>query len=119
MPLILPQEKGKYEVFAGQMKAAEDLADFWGDLLTRYPSVIMLIDPMRRQEKEGWLKLCERVSEKCYVVGDAVYHRPGLLKDEELSESLKTSAICVKLEQVNTISDVLTVCKKMEGKNTI
>lgn len=67
------------------------------------------------QEKEGWIKLCERVSEKCYVVGDAIYHRPGQLKDEELVPELKTSAICLKLEQMNTVSDILTVCKKMEG----
>ena len=42
------QEKGKYEITVGGLKAAEDLADYWGDITTKYPSVIGIIDPMRR-----------------------------------------------------------------------
>ena len=43
------QEKGKYEVTSGQLKTAEDLVDFWAELLSRYPAIIALIDPMRKQ----------------------------------------------------------------------
>ena len=42
------QEKGKYEITVGGLKAAEDLADYWGDITAKYPSVIGIIDPMRR-----------------------------------------------------------------------
>lgn len=45
---LFSQDKGKYEVIVGQQKAAEDLAEFWFDILNRYPSVIALIDPMRK-----------------------------------------------------------------------
>ena len=36
-------------MIVGQQKAAEDLADFWSDIIDKYPSVIALIDPMRKQ----------------------------------------------------------------------
>ena len=43
------QEKGKYEVIVGMAKVADDLVEFWSELLTRYPSIIAIIDPMRKQ----------------------------------------------------------------------
>ena len=43
------QEKGKYEVVTGGLKAPEDLVEFWADIVTRYPAVIALIDPLRKQ----------------------------------------------------------------------
>lgn len=107
-------EKGKYEVMAGQAKTPEDLTEFWSDLLSRYPFIIGLIDPIRKEEREAWMKLCEQLTDKCYVMGDAAYHRPGRLKDEELTDDFKTSGIVLKLEQMNTVSDVLKVIKKME-----
>jgi len=43
------QEKGKYEVVTGQQKVAEDLVEFWADIVTRYPAIIAIIDPLRKQ----------------------------------------------------------------------
>ena len=43
------QEKAKYEVVTGMLKEGEGMVEFWDDLLNRYPSVIALIDPMRKQ----------------------------------------------------------------------
>ena len=43
------QEKGKYEVIVGMAKVADDLVEFWSELLTRYPAIIAIIDPMRKQ----------------------------------------------------------------------
>lgn len=31
------------------MKGFDDMADFWAELLGRYPAIIGLIDPMRKQ----------------------------------------------------------------------
>lgn len=33
----------------GQQKVPEDLVEFWVELLGRYPSVVAIIDPMRKQ----------------------------------------------------------------------
>lgn len=111
---ILDHDKGKYEVTIGQSKTPDELVKFWIDLLNRYPSIIAIIDPMRKQEREQWMNLCEAVSHRCYVIGDMVFHRPGLLKDEVLSDDFKASAVTLRLEQMNTISDILTCLKKLE-----
>ena len=61
------------------------------------------------------MSLCERISERCYVIGDRVHHRPGLLKDEDLPETFKTSGVVYNIEQINSISDLMDCVKKMEG----
>lgn len=43
------KEKGKYEVITGQQKVADDVVEFWADLLGKYPAVIAIIDPLRKQ----------------------------------------------------------------------
>jgi hypothetical protein len=62
------------------------------------------------------MRLCDKISDRCFVIGSRAYHRPGLLKDEELTENFKSSGIEFKLEQINTVSDILSCVKKMEGK---
>ncbi|XP_022344151.2 enolase 4-like isoform X4 [Crassostrea virginica] len=108
------KEKGKYEVMGGQQKVPEDLVEFWVELLGRYPSVIAIIDPMRKQEKEHWMRLCDKISDRCLVIGNHAYPRPGLLLEEELTEEFKTSGIVLKLDQLNTVSDILDCAIKME-----
>jgi len=71
------------------------------------------------QEKEQWMNLCEAVSHRCYIIGDTVYHRPGLLKDEIPGDDFKSSAVSLRLEQMNTISEILACIKKLEGKEAI
>ena len=61
------------------------------------------------------MSLCERISEHCYIMGSRAYHRPGLLKDEELTDSFKTSGVVYRLEQMNSVTDLLDCAKKMEG----
>lgn len=144
--MTLWQEKGKYEVVQGQQKEAEGLVDMWHDVVTRYPSVIGLIDPLRKQvychiygnnlhrpvtakyvkwtpknilaidqDKTAWQLLCEKVSQHCLIMGDFVVHRPGLLKDEELSEGVSTSAAIMRLEQVTSVSDVLAAAARLQS----
>lgn len=67
------------------------------------------------QEDKPWMALCEKISERCYILGDQVWHRPGLLKDEELTDSFRSSGVVYRLEQMNTVSDIIHCAKKMEG----
>lgn len=62
------------------------------------------------------MRLCGSLSEKCLILGNAVYHRPGLLKDEEIVPTFKSSGIILQMENMNTVTDVITVAKKFEGK---
>ncbi|XP_060075515.1 enolase 4-like [Ylistrum balloti] len=111
---IFDYEKGKYELLTGQAKVADDVVEFWVELLGRYPSVIAVIDPLRKQEKEHWMRLSDRISDQCFVVGSHTYARPGLLKEEELTPDFVTSGIVLSLDRLNTVSDTIQVAKKLQ-----
>lgn len=51
------QEKGKYDVLVGNQKDPEGVAEFWAEMLGRYPSVIAIIDPLRKQVRY-WTTSC-------------------------------------------------------------
>ena len=40
------QEKGKYELVAGQWKASDDIINMYSDLLHSYPGLLGFIDPL-------------------------------------------------------------------------
>lgn len=111
---IFDFDRGKYEVSVGQLKSSEELAKYWTDLLGRYSSIIAIIDPMRKQDRELWMQLAEAISPRCYVVGDYVYHRPGRLRHEDLPEDFRTTAVVLCLQQLSTVTDILACAQKME-----
>ena len=61
------------------------------------------------------MRLSDKVSERCLIVGDFVLHRPGLLKDETPAADFKTSAATFRMTKMNSVCDVVAACKKMEG----
>ncbi|XP_076436308.1 enolase 4-like isoform X2 [Babylonia areolata] len=107
-------EKGRYEVSSGQQKTADDMVDFWVELMSRYPSVMVLIDPLRKQEKDQWMRLCDRITERCFVAGTKVYPRPELLKEAALPDPIMTGATILEFENLACVSDICACVKKME-----
>lgn len=43
------QSKGKYEVASGALKSPDELVDMYQTLISKYPAVVALIDPFRRE----------------------------------------------------------------------
>ncbi len=43
------QSKGKYEVATGVLKSPDELVDMYQTLISKYPAVVALIDPFRRE----------------------------------------------------------------------
>lgn len=67
------------------------------------------------QEKEHWMNLCEAISDRCYIIGDNVCHRPGLFKDETLADDFQMSAVTFRLEEMTTVTDILTCVRRLDG----
>eukprot|EP00058_Branchiostoma_floridae_P023445 XP_002608935.1 hypothetical protein BRAFLDRAFT_85491 [Branchiostoma floridae] len=111
--LMVGREKGKYEVMTGTQKTPDDMVDFYSDILTRYPGVIGLIDPLRKQDKTAWVKLTQAVSEKCYLMGDQVYPRTEKFLVQGMEET-KSSAAVFSLHSLTTVTDVIDAAKLVE-----
>ncbi|CAF3868768.1 unnamed protein product [Rotaria sordida] len=64
---IFDYTRGKYEVTSGVIKSSDELVDVYADLINSYPRCIMLIDPFRYADKSSLSRLCDRISNKCYI----------------------------------------------------
>nr|XP_054766572.1 enolase 4-like [Lytechinus pictus] len=103
---IYEPEKNKYEVMTGMLKTSEDMIEFYADIINRYPAIVALIDPIRKQDSETWTKLCERVSERCYIIGEHVYPRVEKFVQEGFGE-LAASGASLRMRQMTTVTNII------------
>lgn len=47
------QSKGKYEVMTGTHKTAAEMVDLYVDLIGKFPSIIAIIDPFRKEVQDS------------------------------------------------------------------
>uniref|UniRef100_H3BC64 Enolase 4 n=1 Tax=Latimeria chalumnae TaxID=7897 RepID=H3BC64_LATCH len=116
---LMDYKKGKYEVIIGTVKNPDEMVDFYVDLLNRYPSVIALIDPLRKEDTEQWGKLCTAVSPKCYLIAEAAAKTVSkLLASSDLRSPLSSGPV---LKQINetTVSDLIEITKLLEDQKYV
>lgn len=49
------QNKGKYEIIVGTPKSADEMVDMYLDLVKKFPSILTLIDPLRKEVSSFYL----------------------------------------------------------------
>ncbi|XP_043992684.1 enolase 4-like isoform X1 [Gambusia affinis] len=74
-PKLVDYSKGKYEVATGGLKSPDELIEVYHDLTSKYPAVVAVIDPFRREEAEQWEKLSSRIGISCSLLSD-ITHKP-------------------------------------------
>lgn len=72
-PHLLDYSKGKYEVCAGVLKSPDEMVDLYNSLINKCPSVVALIDPLRREDVEQWEKLSASIGDSCSLLSDLTY----------------------------------------------
>ncbi|XP_072247688.1 enolase 4 [Leuresthes tenuis] len=74
-PMLMDYSKGKYEIATGVLKSPEELADMYQTLIYKYPAVVALIDPFRREDADQWEKLSSAIGDSCSLLSD-ITHKP-------------------------------------------
>ncbi|XP_052002024.1 enolase 4 isoform X2 [Xyrauchen texanus] len=63
--------RGKYEVMSGCHKSPDELVDMYEGLINKYPAILALIDPFRKEDVEQWEKLASVIGQSCRLIADA------------------------------------------------
>ncbi|XP_070772661.1 LOW QUALITY PROTEIN: enolase 4 [Enoplosus armatus] len=72
-PELMDYAKGKYEVATGVLKSPDELVDMYQTLIGKYPAVVALIDPFRREDADQWEKLSNVIGDSCSLLSDVTY----------------------------------------------
>jgi enolase len=89
----------------GRTLSADELADYWADLVARYP-IISIEDGMDEEDWSGWKTLTERTGANVQLVGDDLF----VTNTERLRRGIDAgvaNSILLKVNQIGTLSETL------------
>ena len=114
-------KNGKYvlENEAQPEKTADQLIDFYENLVNKYP-IISIEDGMAENDWDGWKKLTDRLGKRIQIVGDDVFvTNPAILK-QGIDKGIANS-ILIKLNQIGTLTETLDTIEmaKRAGYTTV
>jgi len=98
---------GKYilENEKSPQKSAEQLIDFYEDLVNRYP-IISIEDGMAENDWDGWKKLTDRLGGRIQLVGDDLFVTNSKTLQLGIDQGVANS-ILIKLNQIGTLTETL------------
>ncbi|WIK84830.1 phosphopyruvate hydratase [Pseudoglutamicibacter albus] len=92
-------------VFEGENRTAEQMADYYAELVEAYP-LVSIEDPLYEDDWAGWKNLTERLGDKVQLVGDDLF----VTNPERLERGIKddtANALLVKVNQIGTLTETL------------
>ncbi|HKE50919.1 MAG TPA: phosphopyruvate hydratase [Actinomycetes bacterium] len=95
---------GSY-VFEGAARAADDMAQYYEQLVADYP-LVSIEDPLSEDDWAGWKALTERLGERVQLVGDDLF----VTNPERLRRGIQersANALLVKVNQIGTLTETL------------
>ncbi len=89
----------------GKVLSAEELIDYYGDLVEKYP-IVSIEDGLGEDDWDGWQKLNTALGSKIQIVGDDLTVTNGVRLQRAIDEKVM-NAILIKLNQVGTVSETI------------
>jgi len=89
----------------GRTLNATELADYWADLVARYP-IVSIEDGMDEEDWDGWRTLTARLGSQVQLVGDDVF----VTNTERLGRGIEmgvANSILIKVNQIGTLTETL------------
>ena len=90
----------------GTKKSAEQMVDFYEDLVTRYP-IISIEDGLDENDWDGWTILTERLASRIQLVGDDIFVTNVELLTRGIENGIANS-ILIKLNQIGTLTETIS-----------
>jgi enolase len=89
----------------GRTLSAQELTDYWADLVARYP-IVSIEDGMDEEDWDGWSILTKRLGADVQLVGDDVF----VTNTERLGRGIEAgvgNSILIKVNQIGTLTETL------------
>ena len=92
-------------LFEGAHKSAEQLTDYYADLVASYP-IVSIEDPLDESDWEGWAHITQRLGSQVQLVGDDLF----VTNPTRLADGIArgcANALLVKVNQIGTLTETL------------
>ncbi|XP_032279386.1 enolase 4 [Phoca vitulina] len=116
---LMDYNRGKYEVMLGTHKNAAEMVDLYVDLINRFPSIIALIDPFRKEDSEQWDSICHALGSRCYIIAEAASKSISKLLEGGDIGTPKSSGLIIRHTNQTTMSDLVEITHLLDSKKRI
>ena len=89
----------------GRTLSPGQLADYWADLVDRYP-IVSIEDGMAEEDWDGWGALTEALGDRVQLVGDDIFVTNVELIEQGIERKV-ANAVLIKLNQIGTLTETL------------
>ncbi len=89
----------------GIVRTSDEMIDFYGRLIERYP-IVSIEDGLAEDDWDGWHRMTQRLGKKIQLVGDDIF----VTNQERLKRGIElgvANAILVKINQIGTLTETL------------
>lgn len=110
------QSKGKYEVMVGTYRSVTEMVDLYADLINKFPSIIALIDPFRKEDSEQWDSIYTALASRCYIIAGAASRSISKLLEHRNTSTPKSHGLIISHTNQTTMSDLVEITHLLDGK---
>ncbi|HIG27265.1 MAG TPA: phosphopyruvate hydratase [Verrucomicrobiales bacterium] len=108
-------DKNKYifKKSSGRELSAEELVDFYADLVSKYP-IISIEDGCDENDWDGWKRLTDKIGSKIQLVGDDLFVTNVKFLQKGIDMAVANS-ILVKVNQIGSLTETFDAVELAQG----
>ncbi|XP_036402648.1 enolase 4 [Megalops cyprinoides] len=115
---LMDYQKGKYDVITGASKSPDELVDMYEVLTSKYPALIALIDPLRKEDQEQWQKLSSMLGQS-YLLSEDSSKPVSPHSNEGMLPPPGIKGFILKQTNQTTVTDLIEITQQLEDAVTI
>ncbi|XP_021253981.1 enolase 4 isoform X3 [Numida meleagris] len=116
---LMDYVKGKYEILTGTFKSPDEMVDVYVELVNKFPSIIALVDPLRKEDRQQWNNVCCALGSKCYLIAEDAATNTSKIKADQNTNIPMCSGIVLKYVNQTKVSDLVELSGLLDGQRHI
>ncbi|NXK90259.1 ENO4 Enolase, partial [Formicarius rufipectus] len=116
---LMDYDKGKYEILTGTFKTPDEMVPMYAELIDKFPFIIALIDPLRKEDREQWSNICCALGSKCYLIAEDAATCISKLKIDHSINTPLCSGVVLKYINQTKVSDLIELSGILDGQRRI
>ncbi|NWZ35353.1 ENO4 Enolase, partial [Brachypodius atriceps] len=116
---LMDYGKEKYEILTGTFKSPDEMVAMYVEMINKFPFIIALIDPLRKEEREQWSSICCALGSKCYLIAEDAATQISKLKSDQNINIPTCSGVVLKYINQTKVSDLIELTGILDGQRHI
>ncbi|NXV02493.1 ENO4 Enolase, partial [Cettia cetti] len=116
---LMDYDKEKYEVLTGTFKSPDEMVAMYVEMINKFPFIIALIDPLRKEDREQWSSICCALGSKCYLIAEDAATQISQLKSDQNINIAMCSGVVLKYINQTKVSDLIELTGILDGQRHI